>query len=684
MKSEILSVKHIKLELKRNIWVMAVISFAFLIFLPVAEIMWFENTKSTVYTIVDITENYMANYMNYLQSGGIFLVTVLASLMGGITGFSWLHSRKKVDFYHSLPVRRESSYLQHLIVNLIYYAVPFAVCIFLCICIGAGHGIFSGEIVGMYLANFICGIVFYLLLYSATALAFILTGKILVGILGTGAFFTYGILIWLLYRGMCYTFFSTYSINVEGSGKGIGWKVAELFAPLAYFMDSTRGAVDFTRVAIGFLEAAVFFALGWFAYKKRKSEAAGQAMAFGPVKRIVRYLVVIPGGMAAGLFAANMGVAEHRRIWFVCGTVVGTVLVHGLMEIIYEMDFRRFLAHKKQLVFAGAAIAVLSAVFICDLVKYDEYFPEQSQLKEIKFSVYTGTGNIISIQKNSETGLMECDYDAYGAAGNTKEVYEFLREAVKEDIDLSEYSSQEINQMELYTWNVGYVKKNGKTVYRQYTIPSQLIYDNYEKMCDTEQFRRYLYYQLEEKMPYLSEIRTLGISTQGKTFNDSKELNEKIVRALIKDIEEADGAEFLEEPIGGLECIFELETSDKTYYMSSWSETFLIYPGFENTREVLNAADMRIENTLNPDDIAKITVTNYNNADENDQAEITVCEDKEEIRQIVGVLQNPQLTNLYTQSEAGYSVEIVFNRSDIENGLGYYSIQRGKVPEFLQ
>ena len=60
------------------------------------------NMEETYYGLM-----YGARSILGFQNGFIAVIIVLLSLILGVTSFSWLHSRKKVDFYHSLPVKRE-------------------------------------------------------------------------------------------------------------------------------------------------------------------------------------------------------------------------------------------------------------------------------------------------------------------------------------------------------------------------------------------------------------------------------------------------------------------------------------------------------------------------------------------------------------------------------------------------
>ena len=54
--------------------------------------------------------------------------------------------------------------------------------------------------------------------------------------------------------------------------------------------------------------------------------------------------------------------------------ILGTILVHGILEVIYEMDFRRFFRRKVQLMILGGVVAICALTMKMDLLGYDSYF----------------------------------------------------------------------------------------------------------------------------------------------------------------------------------------------------------------------------------------------------------------------------------------------------------------------
>ena len=82
--------------------------------------------------------------------------------------------------------------------------------------------------------------------------------------------------------------------------------------------------------------------LGYYTYVHRKSERTGKAFIYDWVGTLVRFLVVIPTGLGVGLVFYLLPTDSSRGVWWVFGSILGTILSWGILEIIYYMDFRKF------------------------------------------------------------------------------------------------------------------------------------------------------------------------------------------------------------------------------------------------------------------------------------------------------------------------------------------------------
>ena len=92
-------------DLKRRLWAVALTFLTFFFSLPVAVALTLSESRNMEESYQGMLHS--ARSVLGFNNGFIAVIIVLLSLILGVTSFSWLHSRKKVDFYHSLPVRRE-------------------------------------------------------------------------------------------------------------------------------------------------------------------------------------------------------------------------------------------------------------------------------------------------------------------------------------------------------------------------------------------------------------------------------------------------------------------------------------------------------------------------------------------------------------------------------------------------
>ena len=92
-------------ELKRRLWAAALSAMIFFFSFPVVMV-YLTTVEFTDGSRIQQFSREALQLLSYRNAWTIFLMAVLAALLG-VSGFSYLNSRQKVDFYHSLPIRRE-------------------------------------------------------------------------------------------------------------------------------------------------------------------------------------------------------------------------------------------------------------------------------------------------------------------------------------------------------------------------------------------------------------------------------------------------------------------------------------------------------------------------------------------------------------------------------------------------
>ena len=108
MTSKNLFFKLMREDLKRRMWAGALLSLGFFFFYPVVAAF----TAGEIRDYADYAkgladyENGLTRWLSFNCGMTVFLMMV-AALICGLSSFSYLNSKSKVDFYHGIPVRRE-------------------------------------------------------------------------------------------------------------------------------------------------------------------------------------------------------------------------------------------------------------------------------------------------------------------------------------------------------------------------------------------------------------------------------------------------------------------------------------------------------------------------------------------------------------------------------------------------
>ena len=106
MTSKSLFFKLMKEDFKTRVWTLAIsiLIFFFSLIVATAMMISFNLYNSSTYNYSD---DLAMNFMSYIGINNPFfgIIFIVLSLVMAMSGFSYLYSKKKVDLYHSLPVK---------------------------------------------------------------------------------------------------------------------------------------------------------------------------------------------------------------------------------------------------------------------------------------------------------------------------------------------------------------------------------------------------------------------------------------------------------------------------------------------------------------------------------------------------------------------------------------------------
>lgn len=464
--------------MRRNLWSIVLSGLGFLFSLLLPTLMTMQNAlELRTQELRDGAELAQQAWQDHLSAvaamlGGEnlfvkFVVLVLAAVCG-VSAFAYLHSRQKVDFYHSLPISRTRLFFTNFATSALcvlpMYLVMLAVTVACAFGMGFGEAVHWGPIGGAVLV----GVVFFLLIYALSALAAILCGNTIISLL---------LLLWILFAPVAVIglqsdlfdlFYRHYTMPA-----GLGAVMINVCPPAAFIeLDGQVGNAAAGRsqliLLLAYLLAAVLVtALCWFLFRIRKSERAGTALAFEPAKTPIKIFMCLVAGVAVGLLF-NM---VANGFWFWPGLMIGAVLFHWLVEIIYAFDFHAIFAKPLHL---AVVLVILAAGMMClkfDVTGYDRWLPNENKIAAV-----------------------DIDNNVIDPALITPENMEAVRRLAEIGISTSqETGAQEDNMFaESYRYQeITYRLTNGRVAGRAYQLPdNEEVATLLTQISNSEEFKR--------------------------------------------------------------------------------------------------------------------------------------------------------------------------------------------------
>lgn len=562
MRSRIFSFDMIKSASKKQLWIPSVLALGFFMAFPVAELIMLDEWETLKFTSHQMELLYENLWRDGLVTTG-FAVIAAAALLNAVHGFGYLYSSRRVDFYHSLPIKRSELFWQQVWTGLLYTAAPYGAMLLAAVCAGGAKGYFSAGLVGRAASLAVIHLFLYFLVYFSAVLVIVLTGRYLPGALLLGVLFLYGPALALLIRYYRELFYSTAYI---GAGYGIAKALMEYLSPLSLgctllsrYIRGESGGI----LAAVVLTDAVLGGLSLFAYRKRASESAGASIPFPGVAKLVKFLLVPACGMSFGIILSTVaGRGMVRTAWWIFGLVLGTVLSHGILEALYQSEFRKFFSKKAELALAGVLVLFCSLWYRMDLGKFDSYFPEREDIKELRMNIgYINNGYSGYFRKNGEK-----TYDVTYSWNEEErslipegeqlgeDFYNILEEIASSQKETQALGYPARNLVEVYSIPVRYTLSSGKVIYREYA-------------ADKEQLRRLVLAGFEETTLREQKYSVLCVGDEcleGQTvaaqfasedrvlLKNQTEKYRELLDALKLDVEEASGEELLEQPVASL------------------------------------------------------------------------------------------------------------------------------------
>lgn len=601
MTSKNLFFKLLVEDLKRRIWTIVLSSIVFFLYFPVLGALMIGNYNRNIYDIEEYKARLFDRVLSFMgpEDYMVIGISIIGAIICGLSGFFYLHSRKKVDLYHSLPVRREFLFTITYINGLLIYLIPYVINVIVYSIILKFNDLTNLELFTATISAIGINLLFYTLIYTIVIIAVMLTGNFIVSCFGTAVFLLYGPMLMMLKEIYFYSFFKTYYAMDRRSLLSMFGFLSPIgsYVNIANLLNSSHNQGVFTKILIAFLVTILFIGVAVLLYKKRPSEAAGKAMAFYISKPVIKFLLTIPLALGGGIIFREM-TDRGSNGWFIFGLIFALVIVYAMIEIIYNFDIRSAFNHKRHLLACGGIITIIACIFQFDLIKYDTYIPAKDSVESMSVSI---SGLDESLMYH-ELKLKGGRYEYMSSEGFQLKYMELKDFDAAYDMATIGLKNNEINEQDNsdIQYNVKYKLKSGREIYRIYKLKSSDSYDRISNIYASPEFK-------EGHYPiYKSDITKISrISCYNKLQNIEFSLDGNEKKELIDTYKEELNLLTIDEvskdyPVAVLSL--QLNNVDVNYN---------IYPSFEKTIAFLKDHGFNATKNVVTKDIKHIRVENY-------------------------------------------------------------------------
>lgn len=632
-------------------------------------------------------------------------IVVCAAIICAIQGFSYLYSRKKVDMYHSVPVKKSRRFAVIFINGVMIYFIPYLLNLLLAVLVAGVSGGMTGAIFQQAAIALLMHLILYIGIFALTAVAVMMTGNIIITIFAAMIFLGYELVIRALLETLesrCFSYYCNYSSKNAVYSSPIYWygkAVGRLNDAGAGMGTGFLGALPY--VMAGMLLAAIFSGIAYYCYSKRPAEAAGKAMAFEKTKAVVKLLLTVPLSLVVAVAVDNIVMAG--AVFVIFGAALALILGNCVIEVIYEADIKAAFRKKYQILISGACTAAIACIFVFDLIGYDAWEPSPEKLQDAVFLFPDSWGQAY-MDENLHYISVE-DY-ALSKPGVTD------IEAICE-LSARKAAEEEEGDSPYFWLDVAYRMKSGKVVWRNFPV-SAMEDELLDRITGSEEYKKMVYqayddadYGRMEKQEVEEVVFNNGLRIVNLSPGDVSTIREMWK----KDMENLSYTNFRDEfKCGVIEIEKKTSWRNNSYYTDSLS--FDVYPSCTNLRKYLEEKGISTENYLDVEQIASIKVTNLHTEEERklyeerrnemedaeaqlsvgreDLSVTKVFTEEEEIKELAEALYPSNLSRRWKLPGAlssEYDVEIQYKSGEIDSsvyrGSPYASLIADRIPDWL-
>ena len=431
-----------------------------------------------------MTESVYVPYPSYVEpfisfNAGLllamFIIGALASIITGFAMHRHLFSKKAMDVFGALPIKRASLFTSRYAAGLTLLAVPMLLNIIATVTLAVitpAYNVAMAEVFKQSVTLFIC----FLTCYTFTS--FIISGSgtvldsmisiIIFGAAGTGFYMIYQYLMSAFFYGV-YTdvYFNNYLTPYASA--------VNLIMPR-----------DIPNLIWWLVITAAMFAGSVILSRRRKPEKSGTPHVYRGFGILIKGITAMVGGLVGGIMMRGVFYYD-KRVWpLILGFMIFSALAFAIFEVIVSRGFKSMLRNLPVYgIVVGVFFAVLLGVGIFTK-GYETRLPDPNKISSVEFDDGYDFGSDRTTYKDPES--IQAVYDMHK---NIVEAIKKMR-ARGETPEDSSYVHNPPNNDYSYGGDYIYIKyhlKNGTSFTRRYQVSRDVIAEPHDRLTKQREYR---------------------------------------------------------------------------------------------------------------------------------------------------------------------------------------------------
>jgi len=579
-----------------------------------------------------------------LQTGGLALLgtigTILIGCVAAWKGWSRLDRRESADMVGSVPATRSELFATISVVGALDVILPVIVNTLLLWAAVWIHGdqFDTSSLVWSAVPGMIC---FGLEAFFLASLAMMLTGQVVIGILGTMALMLIGP-VWYMLIGN-YIMGNSVMLVANEVGKQVLNVEKLITLPVAFAMGDLP--VHGNVCLLSLLRSVVLAVLSLIAFNKRPMEKAGHAMVFRGIGEVILGILVVTASLLVGLFFGN-----DVTGWHIFGLAVGFLLAYATIRMLYTHDFRKIFSGKATLVISALCVVAIVAGFKFDFPWRLIRLPERENIEKVAIVWGNARGDTNASNASddlSEEG-MECTDEAWKVLKTLSEEYDRTPN--------NKVNGENVEWFYARVW-----EKNGRSYLRSYHIADEKIMDEITALYGTEAYQKGLHGEVWEMPEGVIRMSVSDMLGESVTLKVGSTEAERLLEALRKEMcTETPEARVQEIAVN----LLIMEYTGDTGSVCDAADTILIYPSMTETISILEELGLNGSATVKDVEVTSLTVSSEDGRKDYD--------DPEEIREILKDAIPDWAMSPWTKTEPGKIGWLYWESDKGENFWDFY------------